>query len=1152
MKIIALMVAAAALSAAARSAPLSDSERHRAVDALFAPYQKPGTPGMAVGIRSQSKVDFLRGYGWADLEQGTRITPQTQFHVASVSKQFAAFAMALLEREGKVDLNADIRRWLPEVPDFGRPISAKHLIYHTSGLRDQWAMFQLGGLDYRGVLLQEQVMNMVSRQRGLNFATGAEYAYSNTGYTLLAEIVRAASGQTFRQFTNDRIFQPLGMTRSFFYDDFTELVPGRAHSYSLGGDKQTWHRELLNMQTYGATSLFTTAEDLLKWAGNFSRPVVGDAALNRKITSLGTLDDGSPINYAFGLRREPFAGHEAVAHTGHDAAFNTVFAWFPERDFTVVILANQSARLFPLLEEIVRLYLGTGPLLPPGNPPAEVPAPRNVIEQLKGQYVADHGALVSLDLGANGDLVWNSISTSDDRPGLTLIFRADGSFDLGGRTRGFSYYRLRKNAVGRIEGFDLVSNVGGGKLTPYRRVGQAKPSAADLADIAGDYYSPEFDATYTFAVEKGSLTARSLWTDAPIVFTPSVTDRFDSGEGLLPTVIVERDASKRPQRVRIQGEYMRNVLLERQPPRDTLPEAKARAGNYLKAHYTLHEFRIPMRDGVKLFTRVFAPKDQSVRHPILMERTPYGLKPYGTGEFPSPSGGPLFHYAKENFIFVSQDVRGRYASEGEFVHLRPHKANKSGARDTDESTDTYDTLDWLVKHLPNNNGRACMIGLSYSGFYAAMGAIDAHPALKCVSPQAPATDWFRGDDFRHNGAFFLTHAYHFFGGFDDPGPAFKRSITDGYAFFLKSGPPAQLLSSPFWKELTAHESYDAFWRERSVAPQMKRLKPAVLTVGGWYDAENLYGALNLYQAIEHGSSDNSSMLVMGPWAHSEWSWTEGRTLGPLDFLAPTADQFREQIELPFLRRHLQGDRSVPLPEAFVFETGRAQWRTFDAWPPRHAQPKTLFLGAGGRLSFEPVSVEGFDEYVSDPAKPVPFRASVTPRMPTEYMVDDQRFAASRPDVLVYQTDVLDEDVTLAGPVEAALRVSTSGTDSDWIVKLIDVYPPDHALAGYQQLVRGEPLRGKFREGFDRPAPFVPNEPVNVRCTLPDVFHTFLRGHRIMVQVQSSWFPLIDRNPQVFMSVQNARPEDYIKATQRVYYAPQEGSALRVNVLKDRP
>ncbi|HEY1378546.1 MAG TPA: CocE/NonD family hydrolase [Gemmataceae bacterium] len=591
---------------------------------------------------------------------------------------------------------------------------------------------------------------------------------------------------------------------------------------------------------------------------------------------------------------------------------------------------------------------------------------------------------------------------------------------------------------------------------------------------------------------------------------------------------------------------------------------------YVQAHYTKFEYRIPMRDGAKLFTAVYVPKDDSKPYPVLMTRTPYSVGPYGADRYKSDLG-PSPQFAKEGYVFVYQDVRGRYLSEGEYVNVRPQNPHK-GPRDVDESTDTYDTIDWLVKHVPNN-GRVGQYGISYPGFYTAAGMIDAHPALKAASPQAPVTDWFVGDDFHHNGALFLPHAFNFLANFGRPrpepttknGPRFEHGTPDGYDFFLKMGPlpnaDAKYLKGDvaFWKEIMAHPNYDEFWQARDLRRHLKDVKPAVMTVGGWFDAEDLFGALEVYKAVEANRPPAANHLVMGPWYHGGWSRSDGDALGPVKFNDKTAVYFRDKIQLPFFEYHLKGKGEPGLAKATVFETGTNRWRRHDAWPPAGAKRKALYFHAGGRLAFDPPAEngDGFDEYVSDPARPVPYVEKVAVGMDKDYMVADQRFAGHRPDVLVYATDPLPEDVTVAGPVEVDLVVSTTGTDSDWVVKLIDVYPDDLPPpdpnptglqpGGYQQLVRGEPMRGKFRNGFDKPEPFEPGRPAAVKFVMPDVCHAFRSGHRIMVQVQSSWFPLVDRNPQTFCDIYAAKPEDFRKATQRVYRSADRPSRVVVRV-----
>jgi hypothetical protein len=603
--------------------------------------------------------------------------------------------------------------------------------------------------------------------------------------------------------------------------------------------------------------------------------------------------------------------------------------------------------------------------------------------------------------------------------------------------------------------------------------------------------------------------------------------------------------------------------------------AGAQGLEYVKANYTKYEHRTPMRDGKRLFTAVYVPKDQSQPYPILLMRTPYSVQPYGVDQYPGDLGpSPLF--GKQGYVFAYQDVRGRWMSEGEFVNMRPQNPAKKAPADVDESSDTRDTIEWLVAHVPNHNGKVGMWGISYPGFYTAAGMIDAHPALKAASPQAPIVDWFIGDDWHHNGALMLPHAFNFMAVFGRPRPQpvkksdfkFDHETPDGYQFFLQMGPVANADAKyfkgdvAFWNEVMRHGTYDDFWKARNLRPHLKQIRPAVMTVGGWFDAENLFGALETYKQVEANRPASVNTLVMGPWVHGGWARGDGESLGAVPFNAKTAVFFRETIELPFFEFHLKGKADPKQPKAWAFQTGINQWRRFDAWPPKQAQPKSLYLGPGGRLGFEPPASGGpasaFDEYVSDPAKPVPFLNKVAVGMSYEYMVDDQRQAARRPDVLVYQTDALENDWTVVGPIQADLSVSTSGTDSDWIVKLIDVYPDDFPdpnpnpagirMGGYQQLVRGDVMRGKFRNSFEKPEPFAPNQPTAVKFTLPDVFHTFRTGHRVMVQVQSTWFPLADRNPQSFVDIGSAKPSDFRKADQRVYRTRDLASRLNVLVL----
>lgn len=606
-----------------------------------------------------------------------------------------------------------------------------------------------------------------------------------------------------------------------------------------------------------------------------------------------------------------------------------------------------------------------------------------------------------------------------------------------------------------------------------------------------------------------------------------------------------------------------------QPP----PQVQERAA-YIRQHYTKHEVLIPMRDGVKLFTSIYAPKDKSRTYPILLLRTPYSVAPYGIDNYRASLGPASEKFMRDGYIFVYQDVRGRGRSEGEFVHVRPHIPVKKSRTDIDESSDTYDTIDWLVKNIGGNNGRVGMWGISYPGFYAAMGALDSHPALKAVSPQAPVINWFIGDDFRHNGALFLVHAFNFLGAFGRPRPEdallagsrFQIDGPDAYTFHLSVGPLANYDEKlfkgqvKFWRELLENDTYSDFWKSRDLRQYMTTLKPAMLTVGGWFDAEDVYGPLRLYESAEKQNPGAVNMLVEGPWSHGGWARSDGTALGNISFASNTSKFFQDEIEYPFFSQHLRGEGGKSLPEAFVFETGRNEWHRMDAWPPREARKRTFYFREDGRLSSDPPAVaDAFDEYLSDPNRPVPFLPYIDRGMNYNYMTDDQRFAATRPDVLVYQTEPLENDLRVAGPLKAVLHVSTTGTDADWVVKLVDVFPNDAPdpqpnpkeirMGGYQMLVRGEPFRGRFRNGFDRPAPFTPGKMELVEFELPDVFHTFRRGHRIMIHLQSSWFPLVDRNPQKFVRIHEAKASDFIRATHRVFRSKQAASAVILPVLE---
>ncbi|PAP76445.1 CocE/NonD family hydrolase [Rubrivirga marina] len=607
-----------------------------------------------------------------------------------------------------------------------------------------------------------------------------------------------------------------------------------------------------------------------------------------------------------------------------------------------------------------------------------------------------------------------------------------------------------------------------------------------------------------------------------------------------------------------------------------MPAADAQA-DWVRQHYTKMERMVPMRDGVRLFTSIYVPKAPGT-YPILFQRTPYGVGPYGDDEVRS-SLGPSESLMRDGYVFVYQDVRGKMMSEGDFVAVRPHIPAKTAGQ-IDESTDTYDTVEWLLEHVPTN-GRVGVWGISAPGFYATHALIDAHPAVVAVSPQAPVTDWYLGDDRRHNGAFQLQATFSFVSSYGAPrpeptterAPSFRDYGTpDGYDWYLDLGPLSTVNDRFFdgqndlWQEILTHDTYDAYWQARTPLPHLRDVRPAVLVTGGWFDAQDLYGPLKTFDAVEQNrrqagaANDTPTYLAMGPWWHGGWARSDGDRYGDLWFGQRTSVWYRENVEAPFFEAYLKGDGEPDLPEASIFVTGANRWRFFDAWPPREARAASLYLQPGGGLGFDAPTQQGlFAEYVSDPFKPVPHTPKIVVTRDDRYVVQDQRFASTRPDVLVFESPVLEEDVTLAGDLFATLFVSTTGTDADFVVKLIDVYPGDAEcrlpdgdcevpMGGFQQLVRGEVMRGKFRNSFSDPEPFEPGEVTEVTFDMEDVAHTFQRGHRMMVQVQSTWFPMVDRNPQRFMPIAEATEDDFQVATHRVFVSPEHPSHLSVRVL----
>ncbi len=571
--------------------------------------------------------------------------------------------------------------------------------------------------------------------------------------------------------------------------------------------------------------------------------------------------------------------------------------------------------------------------------------------------------------------------------------------------------------------------------------------------------------------------------------------------------------------------------------------------------YIKIERLIPMRDGVKLFTAIYLPKDSAQKYPVLMQRTPYSCAPYGEVNFRRKLGpNPLF--ANEKYIYVYQDVRGRHLSEGQFKEMTPAIDNKHNNTEVDESSDTYDTVDWLLKNIKNNNGKVGIYGISYPGFYATASLPNAHPAIKAVSPQAPVTDEFEGDDAYHRGAFFLMDNFSFLNFFDHPRDSPREqdplvsnniNISDVYDFYLKVGPIKNLNKlyfhnqSKIWNEYLEHATNDAYWQARNIRPHLKNIKPATLVAGGWFDAEDMFGALHTYESIEQQNPVNNNRLVMGPWTHGAWESNDWSEFDTYNFETNTSAYF-QQMELNFFNYYLKGKDSFNASEATIFVTGSNEWKSFAQWPPKEATPAKWLLNADHQLLLKSSSTKGADEYISDPANPVPYINKKSSDRINEYMSADQTFASQRNDVVYYESDILSNNITLCGPATANLSVSMSRTDADFIVKIIDVLPDSNHT---KQLVRAEVLRGKFRNSFEKPKPFVPNKVTPVKLVLNDVAHTFPKGHKIMVQIQSSWFPLVDRNPQQFINIPDANEADFKKAAIKIYHDDEHPSFIQV-------
>jgi len=586
----------------------------------------------------------------------------------------------------------------------------------------------------------------------------------------------------------------------------------------------------------------------------------------------------------------------------------------------------------------------------------------------------------------------------------------------------------------------------------------------------------------------------------------------------------------------------------------------------LPAGYSVTDVMIPVRDGVRLNTKIIAPDDRDEPLPILLLRTPYGIAG-AEGSFVTA----LSALADEGYIFVFQDIRGKFGSEGNFVMLRPARA-VSDSNGVDEASDTNDTIDWLLDNVSGNNGRVGMLGTSYGGWLTVMASLDPHPALKAVVPMASPADMWLGDDFHHNGAFRLSYAFEYAYMVDSAKDSvdFPFDRYDTYDWYLALGPLSNVNAKylhgrvPTWNDYVAHPDYDDFWKRQTMIPQIEAVKVPTLNVAGWWDQEDFYGPIRIYEALEEHDTDNNNFLVSGPWNHGGWNQPTGDQLGPIPFDSAVSKYFREEVQAPWLAYYLKDKGSFDIPEALTFEAGTNKWRNWEAWPPVQAtETRALYFHEGGRLSFEkPKARDAHDSFVSDPAHPVPYRhrpiqATYFPGGSKwrEWLVEDQRFVDDRPDVLSFESEVLTEDLTIAGEIVANLYAATTGSDADWVVKLIDVYPERNPenwnLAGYQLMVSNEVFRGRYRESFEKPVPIEPDAVLDFSFSLHTQNHTFRKGHRVMVQVQSSWFPIIDRNPQTFVpNIFEAKESDFRAATHSIYRSAAYPSHVSIPVVTD--
>ena len=1063
-------------------------------------------PGLAIAVVSHDSLVFAKGFGVAELGKPTLATEHTRFAIGSTTKAMTSAALAMLVDDGKLRWDDKVIDYLPDLRLYDayatRELTVRDLLTHRTGLPGTDLLWALDENQY-------SMPEMIRRLRYVKPSSSfrSTWAYQNVVYAIGGLLVERISGMSWDAFIRTRIFTPLGMNES---EPLVSGIRGKA-------DVATPHAELsdtvrsVSMRSTDAIapagSVWSSVSDMSKWmrfmldSGRVGTQHLITPATFRELVApqmrapmseYPALELAQPhfFSYALGWFVQDYHGQTVWMHTGSIDGMSAIIGLMPEQHIGVYVLAN-----------------------------------------------LDHAEL-------RHALMYQAFD----------LYGANPSSDWSGNLR--ALFDKRRAARG----------------TPPVHVATTHPSLP-LSQYVGTYMDSAYGAITVTTIdgalharfEKADLGALEHWdyeifrnrprrpADGPtaITFLPNGNGGVDG--------------------LRAYGTTFSRVVQTRTSA--ALP-APASGGVALRADSAARDFnrmevQIPMRDGVKLHTVVFIPRAQINALPIIFTRTPYGI-----ANTARTLGGAYAELADESYIFAFQDIRGRFGSEGQFVMLRPMRDRKD-PKGLDESTDAYDTIEWLLKNVPRNNGRVGMLGVSYPGWLTVMAMLDPHPALKAVSPQASPADMFIGDDFHHNGAFRLSYGFEYATRMETnkESSAFAFDRADLFDWYLSLGALAHANERylhgtiPSWNNFSAHSSYDEFWQRQGVAQYLDRVRVPTLNVAGWWDQEDFYGPVKIYEMLERHDPNHLNYLVVGPWSHGGWGGASGQTLGDLDFGSPTSLDYRKNIQAPWFAHWLKDKGALTLAEATTFETGTNKWQSFSEWPARKmVTSRKLYTQADHRLSFAAPTesaAQSFDSYVSDPANPVPYRAR--PILPTygagstwsRWLVDDQRFLEGRADVMTWKTEPLTGDVVIAGQLTAHLFASTTGSDADWVVKLIDVYPDENAanpkLGGYQLMVANDVTRARFRKGLSSPQPVTPYHVEEYVVDLHTQDYRFLEGHRIAVQVQSSWFPLIDRNPQRFVpNIFAARDSDFTVATQRIYRSGRSATFIELPVLERTP